>query len=161
MRISILLFQLIIAKAAIAQSDTILPQKIWIAGIEETVSKIRQNESSYKKAVKYRDSLGARTAFTKDGELMFTRAEIQEPTVKKKVEWYFDHGQIIFCEQVWTLIGSEKIFNHERIYLKDGKMLQWLNTQDQLVDPKSNAFRETEFYLLEYSKTLLKEAAEN
>jgi hypothetical protein len=131
------------ATMAIGQADTILPLRI-LSGIEETVSKIKDNEASYKKTEKYRDSLGARYAFTKEGELVFTRAEVNEPIVNKKVEWYFDHEQIIFCEQIWTIIRTGKAFN-----------------ENKEVDPGSNAFKETEFYLLEYSKTLLKEAKEN
>jgi hypothetical protein len=142
-----------------AQSDTSF--RVNIDGIEKTVSEIKKNGASYKKSEKYRDSLGARYAFTRDGELMFTRAQISEPVVNKKVEWYFDHGQIIFCEQTWTVISSGQIFNHERLYLKNGKLLLWLNTEKKEVDPKSNAFKETEFYLVDYSKTLLKEAKEN
>jgi hypothetical protein len=153
------ILQLVFLCSAFAQSDTALLTAI--RGIEKTVSEIKRNEPSYKKSEKYRDSLGARFAFTRDGELMFTRAEINEPIVNKKVEWYFDHGQMIFCEQTWTIISSGKIFNHERLYLKDGKLLLWFNTENKEVDPKGNAFKETEFYLLEYGKTLLKEAKEN
>lgn len=153
-----IILQFVFFATAVAQSDTL---KASISGIEKTVSDIRKDEASYKKSEKHRDSLGAQYAFTRNGELMFTRAEVKEPTVTKRVEWYFDHGQIIFCEQTWTIINSAKVLNHERLYLKNGKMLLWLNTQNNEVDKTGNAFKETEFYLLEYSKTLLKEAKEN
>jgi hypothetical protein len=155
----LVILQIVFLITISAQSDTSF--RVNIDGIEKTVSEIKKNEASYKKSEKYRDSLGARYAFTRDGELMFTRAQISEPVVNKKVEWYFDHGQIIFCEQTWTVISSGQIFNHERLYLKNGKLLLWLNTEKKEVDPKSNAFKETEFYLVDYSKTLLKEAKEN
>lgn len=128
--------------------------------IQKACDEIRQELPTYKRSVKYRDSTGTRTAFIKGNELKLTRAEQREETIDRTVEWYFNNGQIIYCEQKWFLRANGKLFNNERLYLKDGKLLLWVNSEGKTVDPNSGAFKETAFALVNYSKQLLKEASE-
>jgi hypothetical protein len=128
--------------------------------IQRQCELIKKELSSYKKVIKYKDSTGTRSVFLKNGELKLTRAEQREPTIDRTVEWYFNNGEIIYCEQKWILRSNNSVFNNEKLYLKDGKLLLWVNSEGKTVDPNSGAFKETAFSLINYSKQLLKEASE-
>jgi hypothetical protein len=132
-----------------------------IVKIEKVVADIRSKSGAFKKAELFRDSTGTRSAFLKGKELVMVRAEmVDHHVVTKKIEWYFSNGHLIYCEQLWTVISSGHEMNHEKLYLVNDKLIEWVKTDGKPADPNSNDFKETGFYLAEYGRVLKKETAD-
>lgn len=125
--------------------------------IDGAREQIKNNMASYKKVEKFRDSSGAQYAFLENKILRMVQAKAREGTVDKKIEWYFLNNQLIYCEQVWTIVSTGQIFNNEKLYLKNGHLAVWLKTGNKPTPPTSPEFKETDFYLSDYGKQLLKE----
>lgn len=127
--------------------------------INQKVAQIRKEMPSLRQSEKYRDSSGTRVAYLKGNELKVTRAAVKDQLLNRSVEWFFENGQIIYCEQLWTQRSNGATFNNEKLYVNNGKLFYWLTTNGTPHDTISNEWKETSFRLIDYSKTLLKEAA--
>lgn len=152
---SALLFNQSIYSQDISQYNSALtPQPVKeITSINKIKEEIKSNLSDFKKVQKSKDSTGYRNAYFKEKKLQLVSAFYNDTSTIKHVDWYFQKGQLIFSEQLWTDVKTKDTLNRERFYLQNERLIAWFKF-DQPVDRKSVAFKKVDSKMSDYIKDL-------
>jgi hypothetical protein len=128
-----------------------------ITDIDKARQEIRNNIQNFQKIEKVRDSTGSRYVYLKEKELQLITVNYRDKNVDKTVEWYFSNGQLIYSEQVWTEIKSNKTIDNEKFYLSNGHLISWTK-EDIIVDNNSQEFMDVDAQLTTYASKLIEDA---
>ena len=119
-----------------AQSDSVR-----IIDIDKTIQEIKNDTTIHMVEKAKEQGGGYRHAYIKDKELKRTTVYHRDQNTDKSVEWYFSNGQLIYSEQIWTIIKSQKIVDDEKFYLADGHLFAWIKMNGKYVDKDSKQFK--------------------
>lgn len=152
---SALLFHQSIYSQDISQYNSArTPQPVQeITSINKIKDEIKSNINDFKKVQKANDTTGYRNAYFKGKKLQLVSAYYRDTSTVKLVDWYFQKGQLIFSEQLWTDVKTKDTLNRERFYLQNERLIAWFKF-DQPVDRKSVAFKKVDSKMRDYIKDL-------
>lgn len=125
-----------------------------LKNIDKSVKEIRDNLATYNKVEKINTKEGSRFAYLKDKDLKLITVSSIEPTIEKKVEWFYFDGQLSYAETNWFDITTGKIIFNEKCYLQNGHLISWTNARDKVPDPETIEFKKMEVDLVAYGKTI-------
>lgn len=157
---TILLSALLLNIAAQAQTD-----KQKISSIDKIKEEIKNNlpTLTLSENLSVNDSIGNgyRRVYRKNAELKLIQVEYKEAgglgkNISKKVEWYFSNGTLIYSEVLWTDLSTNKVIDHQKLYLDDTHLIAWIKSGDVSVDANSKEFKETDANLRAYGMELAK-----
>lgn len=134
-----------------------------IANIEKTIQETKYNLDSFQKIEKINDTSSYRQIYKQGKELKLISIENKDMRdsgkyIDKKVEWYFSNGQLIYSEQIWTDITTDKIIDTQKFYLHDQHLISWIKIENKIVDDTSQEFKDFDAEMTAYEIKLKKSA---
>lgn len=137
-------------------------EKQQMKNIDKIKHEILKNIGTYQKIEKFKDSTGYRDVFIKDKELQLVIVDFKDKQdadklIDKKVEWYFSKGELIFSQQIWTDLKSDKIVDNERFYICNGHLIKWFKFKNWM-DKNEQEFKDADRKLVEYAIKLKEES---
>lgn len=155
-----LLTGIVLNQAAYSQKNVL--DGVYIKGDSEiikNINKVREetlaNINSYQKeeAFKDKDGTSFRYVYRQNKELKLIAVKTMDGNVEKRVSWYFNNGQLIFSEQIWTDNESNKLIDHEQFYTDYGNLIAMIKN-DKPVATTSDEFKEVSKGLKSYAEKL-------
>lgn len=140
-------------------------QEQQISSIDKIKEEIKNNIATLTltENVNVNDSIGNgyRRVYRKNSELKLIQVEYKEAgglgkNVSKKVEWYFTNGILIYSEVLWTDLATNKVIDHQKLYLDQTHLIAWIKLDNISVDVNSDEFKETDANLRAYGIELAK-----
>jgi len=141
--------------------------RIQITSTNQLRKMITDNKDRYRKTENINDSTGYKYVFRQDKELRIVMMDFKDKTqqgnyIDKKVEWNFLNGDLIYSEQVWTEIKTNKIIDKQQFYFNKYNnawyMAAWIKFDNKEVNPDSQEFKDKETQLVAYGLKLFKES---
>jgi hypothetical protein len=83
--------------------------------------------------------------------------DYKEQDIDKMVMWYFLNRQLIYTEQTWTNVVSKKIVDNEKVYLNNGHIIAWLDSQNKEQEADAEKMKAYDVLLAAYADHLVKE----
>lgn len=77
--------------------------------------------------------------------------------LEKKVDWFFDNGQLLYTETRWEKPETGVLVHSEKTYHVDGKLIFW-EKEGESLDSSHEEYLDTEKNLKNYSERVLREA---
>lgn len=127
-----------------------------LAKIDEIKLSIEHSKASYVKTEKI-DSGSSKYIYTKNHVLQLVIVDYKEQDIDKKVLWYFSNKQLVYTEQTWTNNVSNKIVDNEKIYLNNGHIIAWLDSQNKEQEADAEKIKAYDVLLAAYADHLVKE----
>jgi hypothetical protein len=134
-----------------AQAD-----KQMLAKIDNIKSSIEHNKATCLKTEKT-DSSSSKYIYTKNHVLQLVIVDYKEQGIDKKVLWYFANKQLVYTEQTWTNTVSNKIVGNEKVYLTNGHIIAWLDSQNKEQEADTEKIKAYDVLLAAYADHLVKE----
>jgi len=122
--------------------------------IDKITQEIKNNIANYQQTKHVDDSSGYSYSYKKGSELKLVMllSKDREPgiSIDKNAEWYFSDGHLIYAEQKWVDPVTNAIIDSQKIYLDTTHMIQWIKSENQIVERTSQEFMNVEGELLAY-----------
>ena len=131
-------------------------EKQMLANIDQTKNSIDRNKNSFTKTEKT-DSAGYKYIYTKNHTLQLVLIDYKEQGIDKKVVWYFSGKQLVYAEQTLTNVSSGKLVDNEKVYLSNGHIIAWLDSQNNKQVADADKIKAYDVLLAAYSDHLIKE----
>jgi hypothetical protein len=127
-----------------------------LAKIDIIKNSIEQNKATCLKTEKT-DSSGSKYIYTKNHVLQLVMVDYKEQDIDKKVEWYFSNRTLVYVNQTWTNLISKKIVDNEKVYLNNGHIIAWLDSQNKEQEADADKINAYDLLLAAYADHLVKE----
>jgi hypothetical protein len=127
------------------------------AHIEKQAEIIKRDLNSYSKSEMSADSAGYRWHYFKGNELKLVHVKYTRNETEMNVDWYFNNGELIYSESIWTNTQSGKLVQNVKAYLNNGQLFEGESSLIGKIEPGSKEFKEMEDGLKDYAKKLKEE----
>jgi hypothetical protein len=127
--------------------------------IDKQKTEIKNAINTYRKVVRFKDSLSYKYVYLKNKDLQMVNIWVKTDSLNKDVEWYFVNGKLVYSEQIWKSIKTNKVVDHKQFYLNDDKLFVGIGTNGKRIDPASKEFKEAMEGLAKYAEHLRDEAS--
>lgn len=129
-----------------------------INAINKAIKELKKKHTTFQKIEKINSDIGSKYVFLNNKEIQFITVKAIESTVEKNVEWYYIKGELAYCETNWLDIKTKTILRHEKQYLKNGHLIEWIDSNTSAVKPSSPEFKKLDTELVAYGVKLKNEA---
>ncbi len=126
--------------------------------IDKAVKELQSKRSTFQKVEKINSEIGSKYVFLNDKEVKLIAVKSIETPIEKNVEWYYINGELAYCETNWLDVKTKTIIKHEKQYLKNGHLIEWIDSQTTLVNPSSSEFKKLDAELVAYGIKLKNQA---
>ncbi len=113
-----------------------------MTNIDKQRQEIKSKMSTYRRVVRFRDSLSTKYYFYQGKELQMVTIWVKAGTVDKNIEWYFAAGKMIYSENNWKDRVTGKVTENQHYYLKNEEVFVWIKTDGSRGDATSKEFLE-------------------
>ncbi len=127
-----------------------------LAKIDDIKNSIEHTKGTCIKTEKT-DSSSSKYIYTKNHVLQLVIVDYKEQDIDKKVLWYFSNKQLVYTEQTWTNIVSKKVVDNEKVYLNNGHIIAWLDSQNKEQEADAEKMKAYDVLLAAYADHLVKE----
>ena len=126
--------------------------------IEKTKNEIENKKYTFKQNTIKADNISSKVAYFKDDHLQLVSVRQNEANIDKKVNWYFENGELFLSETCWFDQRTSKFIKTEKQYLRNGHLLAWLKSDNKFVDINSSEFILLDKELAKYGQKIMNES---
>ncbi len=126
--------------------------------IEKTKKEIENKKYTFKQNTIKADNISSKVAYFKDDHLQLVSVRQNEANIDKKVNWYFENGELFLSETCWFDQRTSKFIKTEKQYLSNGHLFAWLKSDNKFVDINSSEFILLDKELAEYGQKIINES---
>jgi hypothetical protein len=129
-----------------------------VNAIDKAVNELKSKRHTFQKIEKINSDIGSKYVFLNNKDVKFITVKSIETTIEKNVEWYYINGQLAYCETNWLDVKTKTILHHEKQYLKNGHLIEWIDSNTSSVSPSSPEFKKLDTALVAYGIKLKNKA---
>ena len=118
--------------------------------IDQTKTEIKNSIKTLTEINEYKDSLSFKNFYLKEDKLQLIQVKSTQNNIVKIVEYYFKDEFLIYIEQQWLDLETDKVISLQKSYWKNRELIKWSTSEDGEIDKSSQKHLAFEAEVLNY-----------